>query len=162
MICPLCLSLLLWFLYFLPNWLTLSKNITTHHSIEASIQAFFVAHTRKRRRILDFNVVFPPTTIVWPMIANFTSHFTVCHRRMISFDPSWSMRTTTTHRWTCSGHLWVTSNTSEAIPASSDISLITSDWLLSSERFEAVGCIEVRVVAAWVKSCSSWWKNTIM
>ena len=110
----------------------------------------------KGAAVLHFNVVFPPTTIVWPMIANFTSHFTVCQRRMFSFDPSRGMRTTTTHRWTCSGHLWVTSNTSKAIPARGDVSLITTDWLLSSERFEAVGCIEVRVIAAWVKSCSNW------
>ena len=109
----------------------------------------------KGAAVLNFNVVFPPTTIVWPMIANCTSHFTVCNRRMLSFDPSWSMRTTTTHRWTWSGHLWVTSNTSKAIPARGDVSLITTDWLLSSERFEAVGCIEVLVVAARVKSCSN-------
>jgi len=84
------------------------------------------------------------------MIANFTSHFAVCHRRMLPFEPSWSMCTTTTHRWACSGHLWVTSNTSKAIPSRGDISLITSDWALSSERFEAVGCTEDLVVAAWV------------
>ena len=108
----------------------------------------------KGAAILDFNVVFPSTTIVCPMIANFTSNFTVCHRGMLSFDPTWGMRTTTTHRWACSGHLWVTSNTSKAIPARSDISLITSDLALSSERFEAVGCIEGLVVAAWVTRCN--------
>ena len=59
----------------------------------------------KGAAVLHFNVVFPPTTIVWPMIANCTSHFTFCNRRMLSFDPSWGMRTTTTHRWTWSGHL---------------------------------------------------------
>ena len=104
----------------------------------------------KGTAVLDFNVVFPPTTIVCPMIANFTSHFAVRHRRMLSFDPSWGMCTTTTHRWTCSGHLRVTSNTSKAIPSRGNISLITSDWALSSERFEAVGCIEVLVVVAWI------------
>ena len=105
--------------------------------------------------VLDFNVVFPPTAVACPMITNLTSHFTVCHRRMLSTDPSWRMRTTTTHRWACCGHLWVTSNTSKTIPARGDISLITSDRTLSSERFEAVGCIEALVVAAWVKrSCS--------
>jgi len=86
------------------------------------------------------------------MITNFTSHFTVCHRRMLSTDPSWRMRTTTTHRWACSGHLWVTRNTSKAIPARGDISLIASDWALTGESFEAVGCIEAPVAAAWVKS----------
>ena len=96
------------------------------------------------------------------MIANFTSHFTVCHRRMLSFDPSWGMRTTTTLRWAWSGHLWVTSNTSKAIPARGYISLITSDLALSSERFETVDCIEALIVAARAKSYSSWWKNAIM
>ena len=91
--------------------------------------------------VLHFNVVFPSTTIVCPMVTNFTSHFTVCHRGMFSFDPSWGMGTTTTHRWTCSGNLWVPSNTNKAIPARGDISLITSDWALCSKRFEAVGCI---------------------
>ena len=108
----------------------------------------------KGATVLDFNVVFPPTTIVWPMIANFTTHLTVCNWRMFSFDPSWGIRTTTTHRWTWSGHLLVTSNTSKAIPARGDISLITSDWVLSSERLEAVGCIEAPVAAAWVSSCN--------
>ena len=108
----------------------------------------------KGAAVLHFNVVFPPTTFVWPMIANFTSHFTVSNSRMLSFDPSWGMRATTTHRWAWSGHLWVTSNTSKAIPARGDISLITSNWVLSSERLEAVGCIEVPVVAAWVIRCN--------
>ena len=108
----------------------------------------------KGAAILDFNVIFPSTTIVCPMITNFTSHFTVCHRRMLPFDPSWGMRTTTTHRWTCCRHLKVASNTRKAIPARSDISLITSDGGLSSERFEAVGCIEVLVIAAWVIRCN--------
>ena len=108
----------------------------------------------KGAAVLDFNVVFPSTTIVCPMITNFTSHFTVCHRRMMSFDPSWGMRTTTTHRWACSGHLWVTSNTSKAIPTRGDVSLITSEWALSSERFKAVGCIEALIVAAWVIRCN--------
>ena len=108
----------------------------------------------KGAAVLDFNVVFPSTTIACPMVANFTSHFTVCNRRMLSFDPSWGMRTTTTHRWTCSGHLWVTSNTTKAIPARGDISLITSDLALSSKSFEAVGCIKAFVVAAWVIRCN--------
>jgi len=86
------------------------------------------------------------------MIANFTSHFTVCHRRMISIYPSWSMRTTTILAWTISGHLWVTRNTSEAIPARVDISLIASEWELTSVSDKAVCCIEVVVVAAWVRS----------
>ena len=64
------------------------------------------------------------------------------------------MGTTTTNRWACSGHLWVTSNTSKAIPARGDISLITLDFALISERFEAVGCIEGLVVAAWVIRCN--------
>ena len=109
----------------------------------------------KGATVLDFNVVSPSTTIVCPMITNFTSHFTVCYRRMLSFDPSWGMRSTTTHRWTCSGHLWVTSNTSKAIPARDYISLITSDLALSSERFEAVDCIEALILAAWVKNYGS-------
>ena len=113
----------------------------------------------KGAAVLHFNVVFPSTAIVCPMVTNFTSHFTVCHRGMLSFDPPWGMRATTKHRWTCSGHLWVTWNTSKAIPTRSNISVITSDWVLSGERFEAVGCIEALVVAARVKSCSSWWKN---
>ena len=166
MTCTLCLSLLQWFLSFqhlLPNWLTLSKNATRLTTVsKPTCRRFLQLIHVKGAAVLDLNVVFPSTTIVWPMIANFTSHFTVCQRRMFSFDPSRGMRTTTTHRWTWSGHLWVTSNTSKAIPARSYISLITSDLVLSSERFEAVGCIEVRVIAAWVKSCSSWWKNTIM
>ena len=108
----------------------------------------------KGAAVLDFDVVFPSTAIVCPVVTNFTSHFTVCHRRMLSFDPSWGMRTTTTHRWTCSGHLRFTCNTSKAIPPRGDISLITSDWALSSERFEAVGCIEGLVVAAWVFRCN--------
>ena len=166
MTCTPCLSLFSWFLSFqhlLPNWLTLSKNATRLTTVsKPTCRRFLQIIHVKGAAAHDFNVVFPPTTIVWPMIANFTSHFTVCHRRMFSFDPSWGMRTTTTHRWTWSGHLWVTSNTSKAIPAGGDISLITSNWVLSSERFEAVGCTEVRVVAARVKSCSIWWKNTIM
>ena len=108
----------------------------------------------KGAAVLDFDIVFPLTTIVCPMITNFTSHFTVCHRRMMSFDPSWGMRTTTTHRWACSGHLWVTSNTSKAIPTRGDVSLITSEWALSGERFKAVGCIEALIVAAWVIRCN--------
>jgi len=114
----------------------------------------------KGAAVLNFNVVFPPTAIVCPMIANFATHFTVRHRRMLSFDPSWGMRPTTTHRWACSGHLWVTSNTSKAIPSRGNISLITSDWALSSERFEAVGCIEALVVAAWVIRCNTVSKRT--
>ena len=110
----------------------------------------------KGAAVLYFNVVFLPTTIVWPMIANFTSHFTVCNSRMLSFDPSWDMCTTTTHRWTCSGHLWVTSNTSKAIPTRGDISLITSNLVLSSERFQAICCIEALVVAAYVTRCNCW------
>jgi len=110
----------------------------------------------KGAAVLDFNVVCPLTTIAWPMITNFTSHFTVCDRRMLSTDPSWRIRTTTTHRWACSGHLWVTSNTSKAIPARGDISLIASDWALSSERIEAVRCIEALVVSAWVIRCNCW------
>ena len=108
----------------------------------------------KGAAVLDFNVVFPPTTIACPMITNLTSHYTVCHRRMLSTDPSWGMSTTTTHRWACSGHLWVTNNTSKTIPARGDIVLITSDWALSSVRLEAVGCIEGLVVAAWVFRCN--------
>ena len=111
----------------------------------------------KGAAVLHFNVVFPSTTNVYPMVTNFSSHFTVCHRGMLSSDPPWGMRATTKHRWTCSGHLWATYtwNTSKAIPARSDISLITSDWVLSSERFEAVDCIEALIVSARVKSCSS-------
>ena len=103
--------------------------------------------------VLDFNVVFPSTTVLWPMIANFTSHFTVFHRRMLSFDPSWGMRTTTTHRWTWSGHLWVTSDTSEAIPTRGDVSLITSDLALTSKSDKTICCIEALVFAAWVVWC---------
>ena len=106
--------------------------------------------------VLDFYVVFPPTTMACPVIANFTSHFAVCHGRMLSFDPSWGMRTTTTHRWACSGHLWDTSNTSKAIPARGDIFVITSDWVLCSETFEPVCCIEGLVVAARVIRCNCW------
>ena len=108
----------------------------------------------KGTAVLYFNVVFPSTTIVCPVVANFTSYYTVCYRRMLSFDPSWGMSTATTLRWACSGHFWVTSNTSKAIPSRGDISLITSDWALSSERFEAVGCIEALVVVAWVIRCN--------
>ena len=110
----------------------------------------------KGAAVLDFNVVSPSTTIVCPVVTNFTSHFTVCNRRMLSFDPSRGMRTTTTHRWTWSGHLWVTSNTSKAIPARGDIFLITSDWVLWSERLEAVCGIEALVVATWVIRCNCW------
>ena len=110
----------------------------------------------KGAAVLHFNVVFPPTTIVCPMVTNFTSHFTVCNRGKLSFDPSWGMRSTTTHRWTCSGHLWVTSNTSKAIPARGNISLITSDLALSSKTLEPVSCIEALVVAAWVIRCGCW------
>ena len=88
------------------------------------------------------------------MITNLTSHFTVCDRRMISIYPSWSMRTTTILAWTSSGHLWVTRNTSKAIPARGDISLIASDRALTSVGDEAVDCIESSVVVAWIKgSC---------
>ena len=115
----------------------------------------------KGAAVLHFNVVFPPTTIVWPMIANCTSHFTFCNRRMLSFDPSWGMRTTTTHGWTWSGHLWVTSNTSVAIPTRGDISLITSDLALTSESDKTICCIEALVFAAWVVWCvrCNCWSN---
>ena len=116
-------------LYYLTCVCHYETSILTTISKEAYRRFLQLIHV-KGAAVLDFNVAFPPTTIACPMIANFTTHLTVCHRRMLSFDPSWGMRTTTTHRWTCSGHLWVTSNTSEAIPARGDISLITSDWVL--------------------------------
>ena len=131
-----------------------SKTLTTVS--KRACRSFLQLIHVKCAAVLDFNVIFPASTILCPMIANFTSHFTVCHRGMLSFDPSWGMRTTTTLRWACSGHLWVTSNTNKAIPARSDISLITSDLALSSERFETVGCIEALVVAARVIRCNCW------
>ena len=106
--------------------------------------------------VLDFNVVFPPTTIAYPVVTNFSSHFTVCNIRMLSFDPSWGMSTTTTHRWTCSRHFWVISNTSKAIPTRGDISLITSDWALTSESDKTICYIEGLVFAAWVVRCNCW------
>ena len=89
------------------------------------------------------------------MITNLTSHYTVCHRRM-STDPSWRMRTTTLRRWACSGHLWVTNNTSKTIPARGDIVPIASDWALTSKSDKTVCCIEALVVAAWVIRCNCW------
>ena len=129
------------FLFPLLNCLAYLRTSTLTTVSKRANRRFLQLIHVKCSAVLDFNVVFPPTTIVCPMIANFTSHFTVCHRGMLSFDPSWGMGTTTTHRWTCRWHLWVTSNSSKAIPARGDISLITSDWVLSSERFEAVDCI---------------------
>jgi len=153
------------------DWALSSERFEAVGCIEALVAATWVircntiskrAHRRflqlihvKSTAVLDFNVVSPPTTIVCPMIANFPSHLTVCHRRMLSFDPSWGMSTTTTHRWACSGHLWVTSNTSKAIPSRGDISLITSDWALTRESDKTVDCIEVLVVATRVIRCNT-------
>ena len=107
----------------------------------------------KRSTVLHFNVVLPPTAVAGPMITNLTSHFTVCDRRMLSFEPSWCMRTTTTDTWTLSGHLGVTRDTSKAIPARGKISSITSYWDLTSESDKAVACSEIVVVDAWVLRC---------
>ena len=115
----------------------------------------------KRSTVLHFYVVLPPTAVVGPMITNLTSHFTVCDRRMLSIKPSWCMRTTTTNTWTLSWHLWVTRDTSKAIPARGEIFLITSYWALTSERVKAVGCIEPQVVTAWVISFCNWWNDNI-
>ena len=108
----------------------------------------------KRSTVLHFNVVLPPTAVVGPMITNLTSHFTVCDWRMLSIKPSWSMRATTTRRaYTLSWHLWVTRDTSKAIPARGEIFLITSYWALTSERVKAVDCIEAIVGTAWIIRC---------
>ena len=140
-------------LYYLTFVFRNETSILTTISKPANRALLQLIHV-KGAAVFHSNFVFPPAAIVCPMITNFTGHFAVCHRGMLPFDPSRGMRTTTTHRWTVSGHLWVTSNSSKAIPARGNISLITSDLALSSERFEAVGSIEALVVAARVSRCN--------
>ena len=78
----------------------------------------------KSSAVFHSDVVLPVTAAAWPVITNLASHYTFRHGRMISIEPSWSMRTTAILQWAWGWHL-VTSTSSEAIPTWVDIILVT-------------------------------------
>ena len=106
--------------------------------------------------VLDFNVVSPSTTIVCPVVTNFTSDFTVCNRRMLPFDPSWAcvpQRRTGGH---AVGIFGLPATPVKRYQPGVISLLITSDCVLSSGRLETVCCIRALVVATWVIRCNCW------